>query len=210
MNYQPEGMEMRQLRSWAVEGPVSSPFAFPEGRRGRWAGRVMSLTNPQREIAALVANGRDDRVLEVGYGPGRLVALLARAGTVYGVDPSPEMRILATARNRRKSRAGRVDLRLGTADATGFPDDYFDAVVSVNNVALWPDLEAGLRELDRVLKPGGQLVIAWHGGTRPSWITRRLRLPEPMLFRLYDALSSLFSKVDRHELRGSTVFRATR
>ncbi|GAA0377106.1 hypothetical protein Acor_30820 [Acrocarpospora corrugata] len=201
---------MRELKSWAVEGPVSSPFAFPEGRRGRWAGWFMSVTNRQRQVTTLLDRGQDDRILEVGYGPGKLVALLARSGTVYGVDPSAEMKVQATFRNRRKARAGRVDLRLGTADATGFPDDSFDYVISVNNVALWPDLEAGLRELHRVTKPGGQLVIGWHGGTRPNRITRRLRLPESMLSRIQDALADVFTKVDRHELRSLTVFRAIR
>ncbi|GIH24467.1 hypothetical protein Aph01nite_27770 [Acrocarpospora phusangensis] len=168
----------------------------------------MSVTNRQREVAELLAHGRDDRVLEVGYGPGKLIALLASAGTVYGVDPSAEMRVQATARNRKKARTGQVDLRLGTADATGFPDGYFDGVISVNNVALWPDLEAGLRELHRVTRPGGRLVVAWHGGTKPSRITRRLRLPEPMLSRIQDALAGRFEKVDRHELRSLTAFRA--
>ncbi|WP_214107725.1 class I SAM-dependent methyltransferase [Acrocarpospora catenulata] len=195
-----------EIKCWAIDRPVSSPFAFPEGRAGRWAGRFMRMTNRQKELALLMAPRPGERVLEVGYGPGALIAILARSGAgIYGVDPSAEMRALATRRN-----AGRADLRLGTADATGFADGYFDHVVSVNNVALWPDLGKGLSELRRVTRPGGTVLIAWHGGTSPPLLARRFRLPDERLAQIDEALTRLFARVRRHELRALTVFRAIR
>ena len=70
-----------------------------------------------------------DDVLEVGYGPGGLIRLLAErtdAASIRGVDPSPEMRDQARRHNRKAVRAGRVRLDLGTADRTGLPDASVD------------------------------------------------------------------------------------
>ena len=129
----------RSLTSWAFDRPLDrNPFARPHGPVGRVAGWVMAMTNraQQREPAELLAVRPGERVIEIGYGPGLLVARLAAdgAGMVAGVDPSVEMHRLA----RRRIRAARaaVDLRIGTAAETGFPDGAFDAAVAVNNVAI--------------------------------------------------------------------------
>jgi SAM-dependent methyltransferase len=114
------------------------------------------------------------------------------------------MRDLARRRNPG------ADLRLGTAEQTGFPDAGFDRVVSVNTVAIWPDLKAGLRELHRVTRPGGRVLIAWHGGRRPSRIVRRLALPADKLSRIEQELRGLFPGTARHELDELTAFTATR
>lgn len=204
---------MEETTSWNTGKPVSSPFAIPRGLRGRLAGRIMLWTNRrQRELLDLLDIRPGERILEVGYGPGTLIRLLRRtpASQICGIDPSPEMRAMAVSVGGPNHSAGRVDLRLGTADHTGFPDAEFDLVVTVNSVAIWPDLEAGLRELHRVTRPGGRVVVAWHGGTRPSRIARDLALPEAKLARIQQELEALFSPVTRHELTDLTVFRATR
>lgn len=191
-----------KVHSW-VRGTVESPFALPSGLRGRLAGLIMFMLNRQREILDLLDVRPGEHVLEVGYGPGRLVRLLTRlTDRVSGVDPSPEMRSLA------RLIARRADLRVGTAEATGLPDESVDHVVSVNTVAIWPDLEAGLRELRRVLHPGGRLVIAWHGGASPA--RKELTLPEHVLDRIRQALEDLYEDVERHELTRFVAFTAVR
>jgi ubiquinone/menaquinone biosynthesis C-methylase UbiE len=197
-----------ELTSWALDRPVNSPFARPNGLVGRLAGRFMLFTNKQTEVADLLDPRPDSRILEVGFGPGGLIRLLRRRipdGTVRGVDPSADMVAVA----RRVNRGG-VELRVGTAERTGYPDESFDVVVSVNNVALWPSLEAGLRELHRVVRPGGTVLIAWHGGRDPSRIARRLTLPADKLERIRGGLAELFGEVERRELTSLTVFRARR
>jgi SAM-dependent methyltransferase len=204
--------KVRTLRSWAVDHPITSPFALPDGWPGRLAGRFMLWTNRQDELVDVLDLRPGQRVLEVGYGPGGLIRLLARRAErlqVIGVDPAAAMRDLASRTNRAAVRDGRVELRLGTADDTGLDDASVDRVVSVNNVGLWPDLDAGVRELHRVVRPGGTVVLAWHGGTAPSRITRRLRLPADKLDRIEASLGRRFDSVTRRQLRGLDVFVAT-
>lgn len=203
---------METVTPWSVGRPIRSPFALPTGPAGRLAGRLMLWLNKQQDVVDLLDVRAGDRVLEVGYGPGGLIRLLGRtaASRVCGVDPAPDMRALASRAVRAEIATGRIDLRLGTADRTGFPGAEFDRVVSVNTVALWPDLAAGLRELVRVTRPGGRILLAWHGGTRPSPVARRMVLPQAKLARIERGLRDLCSEVTRRELATLTTFLATR
>jgi ubiquinone/menaquinone biosynthesis C-methylase UbiE len=201
------------VSSWAFGGPISSPFALPTGLAGRLAGRIMLWTNRQRDLLKLLDVRPGDHVLEVGYGPGGLLRLLAahtRAERIYGVDPSSVMLDAASHANRAAVRDGRMRLAVGTADQTGLPDASCDRVVGVNNVGLWPDLDAGLTELHRVTRPGGTVTLAWHGGSRPGAIARRLRLPADKLTHLEARLRAHFTSVTHTALPEEDVFLATR
>ncbi|TDD10397.1 class I SAM-dependent methyltransferase [Nonomuraea deserti] len=188
-------MATKEIRSWAFDEPIRSSFALPQGVLGRLAGRLMLWLNDPREIVALI--GKQNSVLEVGCGPGGLLRGI-EARRVCGIDPSPDMLRQAARHNRGRD----VELRLGTAADTGLPDGGFDVVVSVNNVAMWPDLEAGVRELRRVARPGGRLLIAWHSAGGRSPIARRNALPEEKLARIAHALGR---PTQRHELENLTV-----
>jgi len=192
---------------------ANNPFARPRGWPGRLAGLFMRWTNRQAGVIGVLGVQPGDHVLEVGYGPGGLIRLLAectQAEGILGVDPSPEMRDQAGRHNRAGVRSGRVRLDLGTAEETGLPDASVDRIVSVNNVAIWPDLDAGIRELHRVVRPGGTVVIAWHGGTSPSRIARRLRLTDEQLRRVEETLRKRFPDVARRQLASLDVFLAVR
>ena len=186
------------------------PFALPRGPLGRLTGRMMARSNraQQREVLELLPSS--GRILEVGFGPGVLVELaLARSPSliVAGVDPSPVMVQEAQARNA--GAAGRADLREGAAASIPFEDRSFDAVVSVNNVRLWPDQRLALAELARVVRPGGTVVIGSHGGRRATWLQRRLSLPADDAAAIETALSATFGSAERRELDHLTVFVAT-
>lgn len=169
----------------------------------------MAATNGRssREVAALVPVRSGETVLEVGYGPGVLLAALSarpERPLLIGVDPSPEMAALAAR------RVPGAELRIGTAAATGLGEEAVDHVVSVNNVAIWPDLDAGLDELCRVLRPGGSVLIAWHATTARSSISRTLGLSEELLRRISDGLAMRCRSVERVVLTDVVVFQATR
>ena len=100
----------------------------------------------------------------MGFGPGVCIDLLARAapmGTIAGVDPSAAMVKQATARNAAAIRAGVVDLRRGTVENMPFQDHTFDTALAINSMQVWPDAEAGLREIWRVLAAGGRVALGF-------------------------------------------------
>ena len=199
--------------SWTTGTPPNSFAARPAGRLGTVGGQLMRVLNraQQHEIARVLGPLTDMDVLEVGHGPGVLLGLLARtARHVIGVDPSREMRRLAIRAHAAEIADGRIEVRPGDAGATGLPDAAVDLVVGVNNVAIWPDLDGGVAELHRVLRPGGRLVLSWHGGERPARMTRGLLLPEERLCRIEDALRARCPEVRRTLTRRCTVFEARR
>jgi hypothetical protein len=65
-------------------------------------------------------------------------------------------------------------------------------------------------ELHRVARPGGTVVIAWHGGTKPSRVVKALSLPEDDLRRIEQTLRDHFVEVGRHQLTSLDVFTAVR
>ncbi len=135
-------------------------FGHPRGLLGRFGGLAMAHGNAATEqrIVELAAIESGETVLVVGPGPGVGLKETARhAGRTIGVDPSPEMLALAHRRCGDK-----VELRRGTAEDTGEPDESVDVVLTVNNVQLWDDRAAGLAELYRVLRPGGRLLLSSH------------------------------------------------
>lgn len=146
---------------------LDAGFGHPRGILGRIGGTLMALGNGEQERWAIDAAGLKpgQRVLEVGPGPGLGLRLAAGQvgprGHVLGIDPSPLMRQMATARCAALVAAGVVELAEGTAERTGGATSSVDAAISVNNIMLW-DRPAGLAELARVLRPGGRLVVTVH------------------------------------------------
>jgi ubiquinone/menaquinone biosynthesis C-methylase UbiE len=117
--------------------------------RNRWAAQLLDVRPA-------------DRVLELGCGPGVAIAALAtRAtrGSVVGVDHSPVMIRQARRRNRAAIRAGRVRLVHTPVESLSLGDGPYDAALAVNTIGRWPDPVARLRELARLLRPGGRLAL---------------------------------------------------
>lgn len=141
-----------------------SQFGNPRGLAGRLVGRLMARKNHYMNRLAVeqLAAPPDHRILEIGYGPGAAVELLARRvtdGLVAGIDVSPTMHAQASRRNRRSIDAGRVELRVGSADSLPFADASFDQVFEINCFHHWPDQAAALAEIRRVLRPAGLLLL---------------------------------------------------
>ena len=117
----------------------------------------------------LAATGGARRVLDAGCGSGRLTVALARTGAeVTGVDTNASQLEVA----RRRAGAAGVELTLLEADfdALPFADASFDAVVSRLAVMASDDPAATLRELARVLEPGGRLVtVLWASPDENPW-----------------------------------------
>lgn len=115
------------------------------------------LFGQAREWACSRARGN---VLEIAIGTGRNLPHYLRDVTLTGIELSPAMLALAEARARQLGRE--VDLRLGDAQALPFPADTFDTVVCTFALCTIPDDRAAVREVRRVLRPGGLFVLAEH------------------------------------------------
>lgn len=103
------------------------------------------------ELASLDA---DDRFLDIGCGPGAALEHAAATGAkVAGVDPSPSMVA------RAAKRVPTAEVLVGSAEELPFPDSHFTVVVNVASFHHWADRDAALREVLRVLAPGGRLHI---------------------------------------------------
>lgn len=152
---------------------LGDQFARPKGLLGAVAGRIMARSN--RELGAwavsLLDLGPDDRVLEVGFGPGvaaQTVLERVPGGFLLGVDASEEMVRQAKKRNARAVNEGRADLKhadiselLGSGPPFGRPlDEPFDGLLSINSAPFWDERVACLRGLRSLLRGGGLAVLA--------------------------------------------------
>jgi SAM-dependent methyltransferase len=108
-------------------------------------------------VAAAADIGAGQRVLDVACGTGVLTrAVAARAGAqgVTGLDLSPRMLAVAA------TLSPNLKWQQGDAEALPFPDESFDAVVSQFGLMFVPNPASALREMMRVLVPGGRLAVA--------------------------------------------------
>jgi arsenite methyltransferase len=133
------------------------------------------VVQQRAEVLALLAAQPGERVLDVGSGPGFLVASLAEAvgagGAVHGLDPSAPMN--AVARGLVEHRPW-VTIDTGDAVELPYPDGAFDAAVSTQVYEYVADIPRALAELRRVLRPGGRALIldtdwdsvVWHAADR--------------------------------------------
>jgi SAM-dependent methyltransferase len=107
---------------------------------------------------------RGDRLIDVGAGAGGAALLAAARGIhVVAIDASPHMvaRIVERAGDAA-GIAGRVRADCMNGMALGLPEGGFDAAISVFGVILFPDADLGMREIARVLKPGGHAaIVTW-------------------------------------------------
>jgi ubiquinone/menaquinone biosynthesis C-methylase UbiE len=126
-------------------GGVIAALSMAFGRKG------------DAQLAVQLSDMRSgDRVVDVGCGPGVAVRYSARLGaTVTGVDPAPVM--LRVARLLTGSSA-KVRYAKGAAEEIPLPEDSASVVWSIATVHHWSDIDTGLREVRRVLLPGGRLV----------------------------------------------------
>lgn len=128
----------------------------------------------QRGILELVGGAAGLRVLDAGCGDGGLACELAANGAeVTGVDAEPAM--LLAARERASSAGIDVAFVESRLERLPFADDSFEVVVAVTVLCFVPDASAAVRELARVLRPGGRLVIGELGRYSVWAAIRRIR-----------------------------------
>lgn len=134
----------------------------------RWVGRfflwVMNISHSKLTDWGLqhVRIEKDFTILDVGCGGGRTIQKLAAAATegmVHGIDYANGSVAASRAKNLQLIEAGRVEVQKASVSQLPFTDDKFDLVTAIETQYYWPDIGKDLREILRVLKPGGTLMV---------------------------------------------------
>lgn len=186
----PESVSARSSSTdeMAPHGVIPGFYAAPDARQGvvndlfddvaRHYDRIVALmsmgsgTRYRRSVLKRIGVGEGSRVLDVACGTGLVSAeairMVGSTGDVVGVDPSEGMRAVATSRRGVRTCAG-------TADNLPFPDGTFDFVVMGYALRHVADLVAAFKEMRRVLKPGGTVVILEITAPEQRWARWLLR-----------------------------------
>lgn len=181
---------------------VRAQYATEEGLATRQAIYADARgVDPKAAAIELLLERAPDRVLEVGCGRGDVAERIAAHGVeLTALDSSERMVELTRARG--------VDAVVGDAAALPFGDGEFDAVLAAWMLYHLPDLDAGLAELRRVLRPGGRLVAVTVGRDHLAEIWA---LADERLELSFDgdngkaALRRHFAQVTRREVRGAVT-----
>ena len=133
-----------------------------------WIGRLVLRSMNRRHAHVTdwglqhVTIAEHDTILDVGCGGGVTVCKLATAaarGKVYGIDHSPESVGTARVTTAALIVQERVAIDLASVSQLPYADNIFDLVTAIETHFWWGDIAAGMREIWRVLKPGGRLTI---------------------------------------------------
>jgi ubiquinone/menaquinone biosynthesis C-methylase UbiE len=108
------------------------------------------------------------RFLDAGCGTGDFLPdLAARGGDVYALDFASEMIDKARERMEQAAPGSPIQFYVGDVTSLPFESNFFDAIIGVGLVEYLADLDAGLREMHRVLKPGGIFIVTVPNITSP-------------------------------------------
>lgn len=161
---------------------------------------TVGVTHRLRRRALRYLPPEGSRVLEVGFGGGRLQAEMAQRWQTAGVDLAPGMAQLTQGRLNQQGRSSH--LAVGSAMALPWADAAFDAVVSTFAFSAFPDAERALDEMTRVTKAGGKVLIVDAGEAADG--NRMAHL----LARAWEALGDYMrDEVPLMKARGMTVER---
>jgi len=167
---------MDQVPDLVPDLVLVSPVATPGGPRHEWREmglydryvlpRVLDLVmrgKPVMRQRAKVVPLARGRVLEVGIGSGLNLSFYdkSRIEKVLGLDPSPELQVMA---RKRAAEAGiDVDWLALSSERIPLPDNSVDSIVITYTMCTIPDVATALSEMARVMKPGAPMYFSEHG-----------------------------------------------
>ncbi|HKJ30461.1 MAG TPA: class I SAM-dependent methyltransferase [Balneolales bacterium] len=153
-----------------MEQQPTKSFGKPEGLVGHFLGMIMAKSNRKLgEWTIFVSELMDgEDVLEIGFGPGTTIQLISEKFPntfIAGIDHSDVMVKQATKRNKKAIREGKIEVFPGSVSKIPYENDSFDKVYAINSFQFWPDRLQNLKEVKRVLKHEGKIVITM----QPRW-----------------------------------------
>ena len=158
----PQGSPRSARRRYSIEPADPRDFSERYDRIYSRIAPVYDLGAPllpfwRRGLRAALPHLLGPRVLEVSFGTGWLLTQYADRFETHGIDLNEAMLRVATRNLRRKGLTAR--LQTANVEAIPYPDDTFDTVLNTMAFSGYPDANAAMTELRRVLKPQGRLVI---------------------------------------------------
>ena len=153
----------RHPRGW-YEGPIVSEWT---AETAEWYAAHYGEYATNRLAVGAIEVAPDAVVVDVGCGTGSALRRLAPRvpdGRLVGVDPVPRMLAIARERAAADPNGHRIEFAAAQAERLPLADDAADVVLAFDSIDHWGDRDAGLREVVRVLRPDGRLVVVKDGG----------------------------------------------
>lgn len=144
---------------------IAKQLRKPGGLLAGKVGKEMNISNSFLYDFTIKTMQLQDHesILEIGFGNGKFfdkIFSIANDLEISGLDYSPEMVKAATVNNLSTSASGKLTLRLGSSDNIPFPGNSFDKIFCINVIYFWEQPAAHLKEIHRVLKPGGRFYTS--------------------------------------------------
>ena len=179
----------------------------PGGILGEYIGRRMNRSHFELTGWGLshVDIAPDSDVLDIGCGGGRTLARLAQLapkGRICGIDASEKSVALSRRYNAQTIAQGRMEVRRASVSALPYPDATFHLATAVETHYFWPDLASDLREVRRVLRPGGRFLLLAEVYDTPKFDARNQKWLElvPMAYLSAPQFRDLFTTAGFNEV----------
>jgi ubiquinone/menaquinone biosynthesis C-methylase UbiE len=148
----------------SINPKIADQYRYPTGRCGRYVAKLMNQGHEPLTLWGLtkVKIASNDVILDVGCGGGKTLSRLAQLaphGKIFGVDHSSDMVEYSKKVNEKLIAQNRVQIVRGAVEKMSFPNDYFNLVTAFETYYFWLNFSDALKEIKRVLKPGGKLHL---------------------------------------------------